>query len=100
MCVILVSVLLYSVAVQSSHAARHTCRTCESQLKSQLGSHLKSGLESQLNDELSSHDINVHDDGTFTYHPDIHFPDTDTFPVTVDDDVTIHVHPWCNLLNC
>lgn len=49
---ILISALLIgvvTVTVQSSHAARHSCRTC--QLESQFGSQMEDRLESQLDDQ-------------------------------------------------
>ena len=37
--------------------------------------------------------------GTFTYTPDENFTGTDTFAFVADDETTIHVHAWDNLLN-
>ncbi|WP_156432749.1 Ig-like domain-containing protein [Mycobacterium sp. M26] len=37
--------------------------------------------------------------GTFTYTPDENYTGTDTFAFVADDETTIHVHAWDNLLN-
>lgn len=37
--------------------------------------------------------------GTFTYTPAENFTGTDTFAFVADDETTIHVHAWDNLLN-